>query len=234
MSLNEIEKHWDNYLMSFGIIMYSITYYHYHPKAKHEKHKLRYEFCSKSYLPWHDHYLVEGYNDADSTLQASYQAPLPSYWNLEEQLKNAATQRERDMRLDSIRFGAELGLSIPVHGPENDFANFVFVQMKNQDCLKNWRDLRFELFVASQYYFHHLRRLLLKEIKKDKNAILSSRELQCLTLTARRYSVEKISKELFISERTVNFHLQNINKKLGTSNKHESVNKAIQLGLLAV
>ena len=37
---------------------------------------------------------------------------LPVFWDLHDQLANAATKREKQMRLDSIAFGIEKGLSI--------------------------------------------------------------------------------------------------------------------------
>ncbi len=38
------------------------------------------------------------------------------------------------MRKDSIAFGAEAGLSIPIHGPHNNFATLLLVQMQNERC----------------------------------------------------------------------------------------------------
>ena len=54
---------------------------------------------------------------------------------------------------------------------------------------------------------------------------LTQREKQCLALTAKSWRVDQIAKELKISSRTVNFHLQNANKKIGTNNKYQSVHK---------
>lgn len=228
-STNALEKCWDSYLASLNITMYSISYYHYHPKARH---KLYYEFCSKAFLPWHQHYVNEGYNDVDDLLDTVFQTGLPNRWDIKEQIKQASTERERKMRLDSFRFGAQSGLSIPVHGPQNEFINFLFVQMQGQHCLENWCELRFYLFSASHYYYHYIRDLLVKEVNLEKHSLLSVREIQCLTLVHRGLSVEKIADQLRITVRTVNFHLQNINKKLGTQNKYASVAKAIELNLL--
>ena len=66
-----------------------------------------------------------------------------------------------------------------------------------------------------------------------KNSIpsyqLTRREEQCLTFTARAWRVEQIARELKISPRTVNFHIQNANKKLGTHNKYQATYKYFQL-----
>ena len=54
---------------------------------------------------------------------------------------------------------------------------------------------------------------------------LTRREEQCLKFTAKSWRVEQIAKELKISPRTVNFHIQNANKKLGSQNKYQAVYK---------
>ncbi len=68
--------------------------------------------------------------------------------------------------------------------------------------------------------------LNLNEVISVNNA-LTKREKQCLNFTAKIWRVEKIAKELGISLRTVNFHIQNANKKLGTNNKYQSIHKII-------
>lgn len=44
--------------------------------------------------------------------------------------------------------------------------------------------------------------------------------------------MKAISKELNITERTVNYHIQRLNKKLGVKNKYQAVIKALNKGIL--
>jgi len=71
-------------------------------------------------------------------------------------------------------------------------------------------------------------------IESKEKYQLSKREIQCLTLLAKQYSIDAIAKSLHISERTVNYHIQRLNKKLGAQNKHQSVMKALQKGLITL
>jgi DNA-binding NarL/FixJ family response regulator len=61
---------------------------------------------------------------------------------------------------------------------------------------------------------------------------LSDRELQVLTAAARGLSNKAIAGEFSITEQTVKFHLTNIYRKLGISNRTEAGIWAVDEGLL--
>jgi DNA-binding CsgD family transcriptional regulator len=61
---------------------------------------------------------------------------------------------------------------------------------------------------------------------------LTSRELEVLRWTMDGKSAWAVGEILSVSENTVNFHLRNVFRKLGSSSKHQAVLKAMALGLL--
>jgi LuxR family quorum-sensing system transcriptional regulator CciR len=61
---------------------------------------------------------------------------------------------------------------------------------------------------------------------------LTQRETECLTWAAQGKSSWDIAAILKISRNTVNFHVKNAMKKLGTSRRTVAVIKAIDLGLI--
>jgi two-component system response regulator DevR len=61
---------------------------------------------------------------------------------------------------------------------------------------------------------------------------LSDRELEVIKFVAKGMSNKKIASELFVTESTVKFHLQNASKKLHTHNRAELVSRAAAAGLL--
>jgi DNA-binding NarL/FixJ family response regulator len=61
---------------------------------------------------------------------------------------------------------------------------------------------------------------------------LTERETAILTALARGLSNEAIGKELWVAEQTVKFHLTNIYRKLGVSNRTEAARLAYQHGLV--
>ncbi len=230
-SVEQLNGGLERFLAEFGITTFAFTYYSYYPNSEN---KLKYDYSSANFAHWHKHYISENYEEVDSTLDIVYRACLPIFWDLEQQLKEAKTSREKQMRLDSLEFGSLKGLSIPIHGPQEDFAIFLVVQMKGQTCLDNWQEVQYELFNVAYLYYTYLQKLLLKNLAPPEKTELSKREIQTLTLIAKQYSIEAIAEALHITARTVNYHIQRLNKKLGTSNKYQSVIKALNKALIKI
>jgi DNA-binding NarL/FixJ family response regulator len=65
-----------------------------------------------------------------------------------------------------------------------------------------------------------------------RDAGLTDRELVIVRAVARGLSNEAISKELWVAEQTVKFHLTNIYRKLGVSNRTEAARYAFEQGLV--
>jgi NarL family two-component system response regulator LiaR len=65
-----------------------------------------------------------------------------------------------------------------------------------------------------------------------KDVGLTERELGIVRAVARGLSNEAISKELWVAEQTVKFHLTNIYRKLGVSNRTEAARYAFEQGLV--
>jgi len=63
---------------------------------------------------------------------------------------------------------------------------------------------------------------------------LTERELEILRALAKGLSNKRISQEHFVTEQTVKFHLSNIYRKLGVSNRAEAVGYAHRHGLAPV
>jgi DNA-binding NarL/FixJ family response regulator len=65
-----------------------------------------------------------------------------------------------------------------------------------------------------------------------RDAGLTERELMIVRAVARGLSNEAIAKELWVAEQTVKFHLTNIYRKLGVSNRTEAARYAFERGLV--
>ncbi len=69
-------------------------------------------------------------------------------------------------------------------------------------------------------------------VADGQTAELTEREHECLAWCAEGKTAWETAQILGISERTVIFHLQNVNLKLGVSSRQQAVARAIALGLL--
>lgn len=228
-SLAILNQHLESFLQKLGIQFFSFTYYGQYVNSAYP---LQYEYASPSFRPWHEHYQAEHYEDADRNFDITQQSTLPMLWVIREQLLHAKSEKERQMRLDSLAFGIERGLSIPLHTPNGAHAIFLVAEGRNENCLSAWESLQYTLLPVAHLYCHHVTRLLLKTLEVERNLPITSREQQCLMLIFKRFSMEAIAAQLCITPRTVNYHIQKVNKKLGVKNKHQAAAKARELGLI--
>lgn len=224
-TIKQLEKHLADYLEAFGFKYYAVTYYAGHIKSGH---KIIYDHVSAPLQIWHQYYLEHAFADVDRTLQENHTRSLPLFWDVQQQLALAKNPREKMIRQESMQFGIDKGLSIPVHGPNSDFICWTLHQCRGETCLSDYEEKQFEWLSAAQLFYHYLSLLLDLQQTKNKTYHLSKREQQCLALTAKSWRIEQIAKELQITPRTVNFHLQNVNKKMGTHNKYLALMKYLE------
>ena len=67
-----------------------------------------------------------------------------------------------------------------------------------------------------------------------RSAGLTEREIEIFKAVARGLSNQAIGKEFWVTEQTVKFHLTNIYRKLGVSNRTEATRFAYSNGLVSV
>lgn len=97
----------------------------------------------------------------------------------------------------------------------------------------------FELYEHFGYMFYatsHLSELFARSLPnrslKPRQPHLSTRELEVLQLSAGGKTAYEISKILSLSERTVNYHVQNVIEKLNVCNKISAVIAAARAGII--
>lgn len=72
----------------------------------------------------------------------------------------------------------------------------------------------------------------LPNVYSDRSVRLTRRELEVLTLVIEGKSSKDVADSLFVSKRTVDFHLANIYDKLQVSNRVQAFRRATRLGLI--
>lgn len=74
--------------------------------------------------------------------------------------------------------------------------------------------------------------MALPQIRSDRTIHLTKRELEVLSLVIEGKSSKEVADELYVSKRTVDFHLANIYEKLQVSNRVQAFRRATSLGLI--
>ncbi|MDH7600627.1 MAG: response regulator transcription factor [Armatimonadota bacterium] len=69
-------------------------------------------------------------------------------------------------------------------------------------------------------------------VNEDRSVRLTKRELEVLTLVVQGKTSKDIADALYVSKRTVDFHLANIYDKLQVSNRVQAFRRATRLGLI--
>jgi DNA-binding CsgD family transcriptional regulator len=138
-----------------------------------------------------------------------------------------------DLWEEQAKFGYGTGISVALH--LQDHKHFLLGVDRDQALPRDVDEVT-HLLASLQLLAVHaqdaaLRLLGVQAISPDVPR-MTSRELEVLRWTMDGKSAWAVGEILSVSESTVNFHLRNVFRKLGSSSKHQAVLKAMALGLL--
>ncbi|MGC8202154.1 helix-turn-helix transcriptional regulator [Aliiroseovarius sp. PTFE2010] len=187
--------------------------------------------CGTYSSEWVDRYLEMNYLRMDPVIFGCFQRFHPVEWKQLDWSSKAA----RAMFEDAIVYGVgNQGLSIPVRGPQGQFALFTV----NHSCSDNeWAD-----FVDAQsqnliIIAHEFNKKALEfELGEDavSKPALSPRELGAITCLAKGLSRAQAADEMKISEHTLRVYIEAARHKLGALNTTHAVARALSEGLIVV
>lgn len=181
---------------------------------------------------WTTRYLDEGYYDSDPIVRESAMSRLPTNWTERLRTRTRSSQEDR-MFMDALDFGIRRGMSVPIHGPGGEFGLMsLYSEQSDREFMKASDAVRHDVHMVSMYFHDAVRRTLGARASIPKPIPLTDREVEILKWTAIGKTAWEIGSILKISERTVNFHLQNLMGKLGVHNKTHAAAKAMSFGLI--
>ncbi|MBV8635198.1 MAG: autoinducer binding domain-containing protein [Burkholderiaceae bacterium] len=102
-------------------------------------------------------------------------------------------------------------------------------QMSDYELFEN----KIKMAWLAQFSHASMSRLLVPKYAPETLVTMTLREKEVLRWTAEGKTAYEIGQILAVSERTVNFHINNVVTKLGASNKTQAAVKAATLGMLA-
>lgn len=212
-------------LGELGCEYFTYTYYN---SDFHSTRLIKHELSSQFLKDWHVHFAEAGYESIDTVGKKVKNGLVPIAWNLEDEL-NKATKEQKILFSEALDYGLYNGISFPIFEPNGAMAIIVIHQLKRGKTIGF--NLQMAIYQVSIHYHQRIAQLL-KNQQPMPACKLTKRQQQCLVLTARNKSAKEIAKILNVSLRTVAFHIETANAKLGARNKYQSVAKALQLGLI--
>jgi DNA-binding CsgD family transcriptional regulator len=225
-SFSEAEKLLKASFEKLGINHFSYTYY---GEDFHNETPLNYDYATQSVRRWHKYFHAMQYEGADDVSQRIRNSVLPEMWVVAEQYKQATGRAKKMLSeaLMEIEPYMQSGLSLPIHGPANEFSIFTVRHTDIRKLLAEQPCLPGVLLQMGLQYHDKINQLLLKKVSVTVDCPFTERELQCLQFVNANKDAQQTADELGISKRTVDFHLQNVNKKLNVKNKFSALKIAL-------
>ncbi|MER8703864.1 LuxR family transcriptional regulator [Mesorhizobium sp. M1273] len=176
---------------------------------------------------WQERYLKMGYDRIDPIIKKSRQGVAAFRWS-EVYTDASTTENERRVLDEAATFGLRSGVTVPLHGPAGSFTIMSFAQPSDREFQE--RTITY-LEIAALHF--HLRIAKFVNSSAPKQVYnLSLREKECIFWTSRGKSSWEIGIILGITGNTVNFHLKNVMRKLGTTSRTVAAIKALSLGII--
>lgn len=169
---------------------------------------------------WGEHYSKNTTIQNDSLYQRAQSQSRPLFWQCE-----GKPEHESFLPMGNWRqFGMEEGIALPLHGPTGFCGYFALSRHKREP-------IRLQNFFHLSYLGHILQEQALPLFSPEQSG-LSCREKECLFWVSEGKTSWEIAQILGITERTVNFHLNNAIRKSGCKNRYQTVAKNIITGEL--
>ena len=176
---------------------------------------------------WREQYDKNSYLAIDPVITRSLGTILPFDW---EELDKSDPRVARLFE-EAAGHGLRYGFSVPVHGGHGEGG--VLSLARAEPPLPEALAERQHLFRQAQWFAAvlqtKLRTLVFEETDAPLRA-LSRRERQCLRLAAEGHSAQDIAQTLSIAERTVVFHLNHAEEKLGAKRRQQAIARGVALG----
>lgn len=185
---------------------------------------------------WPEVYHAKKYGNVDPVKRTLGLLQKPFRWRDVVGLLPQATHRKRAAKLfqDAARFGMREGYAFPVHG-RNGLLGGVFIG--GQGCYFTASELMiFDTAMRAAFW----RLLEISGQSKDVLALpdisvaqMTRRELDVLTLLAQGHTSPEIGKTLSISNHTVDWYINGIQRKFEAKNRQHVVALALRHGIIA-
>jgi DNA-binding CsgD family transcriptional regulator len=181
---------------------------------------------------WHDFYLARQYARIDPVLAHARSSTLPLRW----ERAMYSTGEQRCLEADARSFGMIHGVSFPVRSRRGEVGVLSLACDGSQGIPSHDLAQVAKLSLLGTYIEEKVT-MIDRQAKGDGDMLtfeMSVRERQCLQWSSAGKTSWEIGEILGITERTVNFHIGNVVRKLNAKGRRHAVTKAISLGLLCV
>lgn len=201
----------------------------------------RYEYVATNYpSKWNAHFIAQRYFEVDPTLERARNTLMPFAWS-DMKNRRSLSGPQRQLFDEADAFGLRQGFTVPIHAPGGgDGLVALSTDLAPREFTSEVGHSRHVLHLLALHY--HTRATAAwqragsgrgkSEVAAPQRSPITGREADCLLWTARGKSAWEAAVILGVSERTVNFHIENARRKLDAQSKTQAVVRAIMLNLI--
>lgn len=187
--------------------------------------------CGTYDLKWVSRYVEKGYLRIDPVIVGCYQSFHPTDWKRFDWSSKAA----RAFMQDAIAHGVgNQGYSIPIRGPNGQFAHFTLSHNCSDDDWAAFTDTNRRDLILVAHAFNQKALEFEPGRTPEKSQSLSPREIEAMTLLAAGLNRAQAAEQLSISEHTLRVYVESARHKLGAINTTHAVARALSRGLIVV
>jgi LuxR family quorum-sensing system transcriptional regulator SolR len=177
-------------------------------------------------LAWQQRYAQENYLAVDPTVAHGLKSVMPIVWS------DAVFQAAPAFWNDARDHGLQVGWAQSSFDAKHVVSMLTFARSSEEISANELRKNAMRMSWLAQAAHEGMSRLVAAQTPAPAQITLTPREAEILRWTADGKTAGEVGDILAISERTVNFHVNNALLKLGAVNKTSGVIKAVMLGLL--
>ncbi len=175
---------------------------------------------------WQKKYVQEQYIAVDPTVAHGMKSVMPLVWD-QEVFSSCRTFWE-----DARAHGLQIGWAQSCHDARGVAGLLTLARSHDNLSYSELQAHSLQMSWLAQAVHEGMSRLVVPKLMPEAAVDLSLREMEVLRWTADGKTSADVSEIMHISERTVNFHLNNAMNKLGSCNKTAAAIKATVLGLI--
>ena len=176
-------------------------------------------------------YVAEGWQDVDPVLAAALVAKRPLVW-ADVASRRALDNRARGCLAACKELGVHSGIVFPQFGPDQRNDVLSISKRNVSDAETDKKRLPIVQAICSQAWWTYVQLSHVDAPQDDASVQLTSREREALIWVKAGKSNEQIADIMLVTDRTVQFHINNAMIKLGASNRISAVVIGLQRGLI--
>ena len=179
---------------------------------------------------WFVRYQEQQYGKVDPIVRHCTRSMIPAVWHLQQK---PALQKARNLVRDARAHGMAAGATFSLFGAKGQIA--LMALTTSRAARTERRNIERQLgdgCMLLAHVYEATRTLARRAAPAAAKPLLTARERECLQWVSAGKTSWETARILAIAERTVNFHIDNVNRKLGTHCRVQTVARALSLGLV--